>query len=204
VLSDTHVPDQVEGLHPGLLAELKAAGVQLILHAGDICSSNIVDQLGRVAPVAAVQGNRDPLFSRTRFPLIQIFELAGINVCLTHGYISWRHYFLEKFRYLHQGYKPESYLPALEKLCPQAEIIVFGHTHHSAIIRRGSRMFFNPGSGISNRRLHILPTYGLLHFINGQVIGTIIPLKGAILQGRKWKIEKTISKPPNGEPDLQT
>ncbi len=62
VVADTHVPDRAIDIHPALIPQLKAAGVQRILHAGDVCAPSVLEQLGEIGPVTAVRGNRDWLF----------------------------------------------------------------------------------------------------------------------------------------------
>jgi putative phosphoesterase len=187
VVADTHIPDQFEVIHPALLSALKAAQVQLILHAGDICLPYVLDQFNQIAPVIAVRGNRDFLFPGLELPMVQEFDLAGVRVGLTHGHISLVHYLIDKIRYLVHGYILESYLPALEKQCPQAKIVVFGHTHFPANVSRNGKIFFNPGPAITKRRYNIPPSYGLLHFSKGKVDGTIYLLTGAVEQRGKWK-----------------
>ena len=59
VVADTHVPDRARQINPDLLRVLRQAQVQAILHAGDVCSQVVLDQLGQIAPVYAVRGNRD-------------------------------------------------------------------------------------------------------------------------------------------------
>ena len=51
VVSDTHVPDRAVALHPALLSELRRNKVDLILHAGDISTAGVLQELETIAPV---------------------------------------------------------------------------------------------------------------------------------------------------------
>ena len=62
VISDTHVPDRVRQLDPQAFGIFQAAGVQAILHAGDVSGPQLLAQLEQIAPVYAVKGNRDFLW----------------------------------------------------------------------------------------------------------------------------------------------
>ena len=84
VVSDTHVPDRVNALHPELLAGLKAESVDVIFHLGDICIPSVIEALQAVAPVYAIRGNRDPFFRR-RIPAMLHLEINGVSTTLLHG-----------------------------------------------------------------------------------------------------------------------
>jgi putative phosphoesterase len=68
VIADTHIPDRARSLDPQLLSIFDAAQVKAILHAGDVCVPRILDELGEIAPVHAVRGNRD-LWALRQLPL---------------------------------------------------------------------------------------------------------------------------------------
>ncbi len=59
IVADTHVPDRVYEIHPGILPFFQSQGVTQILHCGDICSASVLEELSQYAPVTAVRGNRD-------------------------------------------------------------------------------------------------------------------------------------------------
>lgn len=77
ILSDTH-----GYFHPALPDDL--AGVDLILHAGDIGDLSILDGLEAVAPVKAVWGNVDDVSIRRRIPEQQRFTVEGLDVWMVH------------------------------------------------------------------------------------------------------------------------
>jgi putative phosphoesterase len=188
VVSDTHIPDRVEGLHPFLLAELRACSVQLILHAGDISVRKVLTELAMVAPVRAVIGNRDWLLSN-ELPLSRELEIYGSQVILTHGHLETVLYWKDKYQHITRGYHFERYQKRLLNAFPQARIIVFGHTHHIENRWIDGKLYFNPGS-VSHGDAKIPETYfGLLKFYeDGRIEAALTPLAGAVIRNKKWEI----------------
>lgn len=169
VVSDTHVPDRVAGLHPDLLSHLQKAGVSQILHAGDICTPKVLEVLATIAPVTAVRGNRDWLFAG-KLPWRRDFELEGIAFSMMHGLGNWGKYLEYKLRYASSGYNLKNYLPMMRKAAPEANVIVFGHTHFPEIVRVDGQLIFNPGSASLGRSRGWKPTFGILRvLLDGQV-----------------------------------
>lgn len=186
VVSDTHVPDRVNALHPALIPALQAAGVNLILHAGDICSPAVLDTLARVAPVRAVCGNRD-LALAAQVPQFEHFDFQGVSTVLMHGHGSWKQYFLDKLHYiLEGGYSAARYEGLALRLAPDARLIIFGHTHRAVNRMVGHQQLFNPGSAACPPPDGRPPTFGLLRISAGTVVAEIIPLQGAHRVGRRW------------------
>jgi uncharacterized protein len=120
VISDTH-----NSLDPKI-AEL-FAGVEHILHAGDIGSGRIIHELEQIAPVTAVLGNTDGPELTVRET--EVVELAG-----------------RKFL-LHHIINPRALSEALERRISRErpDVVVFGHTHKPFCETIGSILFFNPG-----------------------------------------------------------
>lgn len=186
VVSDTHIPDRAGALHPQLLSTLQQAGVQGILHGGDICMPSVLTQLERVAPVLAVRGNRDWLF-RGSLPWARTIQVGGVPLVLLHGHGTWLNYLVDKLFTLLQGYRFQRYQAALAGSLGPARVVVFGHTHHYENEWINGRLWFNPGSACVPMFNRKNPSCGLLHFKSGQVRGEIIELSGAVLSGREWR-----------------
>jgi uncharacterized protein len=161
VVADTHVPDRVKELDPRIPAFFLGAGVEMILHAGDISSQAVLDNLREIAPVFAVRGNRDLLIPQG-LPMVRELTVSGVTIILTHGHRGWIHYLVDKFFYVRDGYVYERYRKPLLRLFPKAQIIVFGHTHHIEIRREAGQLIFNPGCGYPSAYNHFHPTAGLL------------------------------------------
>lgn len=184
VLADTHVPDRVNALHPRLLDTFRSAGVQQILHAGDICSPVVLDNLRQVAPVCAVRGNRDWLLYR--LPLAQMVDLGGVQVALMHGHGDFARYLRDKVHYFLEGYRLKRYLKVLTKTMPAAQVVVYGHTHRPELLWYQGKLLFNPGSACFGFHRSRPPSVGLLHiFADGRVSAEFKMLEG-------WRVEQGV------------
>lgn len=105
IISDTH-----NLLRPEVFEVFQ--GVDRILHAGDIGDPDILTNLEAIAPVTAVWGNTDDMAVRSRVPEIVETGIEGFQFLLVHG---------------HQLGSPTP--EKLNEVWPNAEVIVFGHTH---------------------------------------------------------------------------
>ena len=122
IISDTH------GLLRREVFE-RFAGVEHILHAGDVGPAHILTELEAIAPVTAVWGNTDGFEIRRRVPEIARVELGGVSIVVLHG--------------MQLG------SPTAEKAAkahPDAGLVVFGHSHQPVVRRVGSVLAVNPGS----------------------------------------------------------
>jgi putative phosphoesterase len=186
VVADTHVPDLADSLHPALIPALRIEGVHLIIHAGDICAPPVIRFLEEIAPVIAVRGNRDLLFS-SRLPLFRSIHLAGVPIVLMHGHGTWYHYLLDKLRNFFEGYRESRYIPRLAKPFPEAKAIIFGHTHYPVNLWHGGKLFFNPGSTVNRMGFKLQPSFGILNISKaGEVRGKHLVLEGEVLHKRRW------------------
>jgi uncharacterized protein len=131
LISDTHGlvrPD----VHTAL------AGVELILHAGDVGGDDILDELQLIAPVHAVYGNTDPPGDPRLTESIEI-AIGGVRVHVSHGH--------------------EVGSPTPAKLLGRynADVIVYGHTHKQLLTSAGGRWVVNPGAA-GPRRFDLMPS----------------------------------------------
>jgi len=125
------------------------AGVESILHAGDVGGQAILDELATIAPVRAVLGNTDPPGASGLEPEI-IVELAGRSVHVSHGHELGRP-------------SPEGLLARYAQ-----DVIVYGHTHQPLIHREGERLVVNPGAA-GPRRFNLRPSVARLTISAGTV-----------------------------------
>jgi uncharacterized protein len=119
-------------------------GVDRILHAGDVGPADILDELEAIAPVTAVWGNTDRFDIRERTQGLAHLELAGRRIALLHG---------------HQLGSPTP--EALRRANPDADIIVYGHTHRPLIEAENGVLVVNPGAA-GAARFGIPPTVAIL------------------------------------------
>jgi len=141
LISDTHGKMRPEAL-------LALAGCDVILHAGDVCGDNVLDDLGALAPCHAVAGNCD---SDPALPDTVLQELAGVRILVHHG---------------HRAVDVASF---------RADVVVTGHTHVPKVERVGSVLFVNPGSA-GPRRFNLPVTVARLSLRDGRPEARIIEL----------------------------
>jgi putative phosphoesterase len=176
VIADTHIPDRTRHLNPKIIPLFREAGVQAILHAGDVSVRRILEELRQVAPVYAVRGNRDWVALRD-LPMSLQITFRGVKIGLVHGHGSWREYLIERVYYILNGYRLERFTPRLLDAFPEAQVIVFGHTHHPVNLWQDGKLLFNPGSPHFPADIDITPSIGFLHIhTGGDVEGEIYNL----------------------------
>lgn len=168
VVSDTH-----SYFDPKLPSVLK--GVNAILHAGDVGSEAVLDQLRAIAPVQAVQGNIDsaalglaPTFTQRfgRFDIYMLHELPKGQTVLR----EWA-------RADHPEAKPaEPCRRFLEGLPEESRVVIFGHSHEPCAVVLGGKLFFNPGSA-GKKRFSLPRCCGLLDISERGVQATFFGLE---------------------------
>ncbi|MBI5831953.1 MAG: metallophosphoesterase family protein [Armatimonadetes bacterium] len=133
LLSDTHRHGRGLPLPEEVFTAFE--GVDAILHAGDLTSFDVLDVLRAYAPVHAVAGNSDPHEVADRLPCALRLEFDGVVVGLTHG---------------HRGRGSTTAARALSHF-PDAQVVVFGHSHVPCVQTHERVMLVNPGSPTQRR-----------------------------------------------------
>lgn len=158
VLADTHAPRRWRRCPPPVAAYLR--GADLILHAGDVCTGDVLDELSGYAPVRAVRGNNDgPDVAAWGAPDTLELELEGLPVAMVHdsGPAAGR-------------------CGRLRRRGTGARLVIFGHSHIPLDQACDGARIFNPGSP-TDRRRQPHGTLGLLHIRDGRLIeARIVPL----------------------------
>ena len=149
IISDTHGlvrPD----VHTAL------AGVELILHAGDVGGDEILTELAVIAPVRAVFGNTDPPGQPGLAVAIDM-TVGGVSIHVSHGH--------------------EVGSPTPTKLLEQysADVIIYGHTHRQLIARAAERLVLNPGAA-GPRRFDLTPSVARLTIADGRAEAELVAL----------------------------
>lgn len=192
VVGDTHIPDRVDGLHPGLIPLLKDLQPNYIFHTGDISVLRIIDKLSEIAPVFAVAGNRDFLNLKV-LSRHQMFLINGSRILLTHGHISLAHYWVDKIQNWLQDYQIERYVKRFSGRVEKADIYIFGHSHHAENRWVDGKLYFNPGSASIALRPEFRISFGIMRIDpKGKAKGEIVDLTGAKIRFGKW-ISETIN-----------
>jgi len=150
VISDTHGL-----LRPDVHTAL--AGVELILHAGDVGGDDILTELALIAPVRAVYGNTDAPGQPALSPAIDI-AIGGVSIHVSHGH--------------------EVGAPTPQKLLERyaADVVVYGHTHRPLVTRAADRLVLNPGAA-GPRRFDIMPSVARLTIADGRAEAELVALR---------------------------
>ena len=146
VISDTH------GYYDPQIAA-RFAGVDLIIHAGDVGSDAVRAALARIAPLVAVRGNVD-IGTLGSLPLIETVEAEEARIFVTHiAGLPER-----MARDVRRAY---------EKMRPDA--VIFGHSHQTqSEVADGGTLFFNPGAA-GKQGFHTVRTIALME-VHGRAI----------------------------------
>ena len=146
VISDTHGL-----LRPEALEALK--GVDLILHAGDIGNSQVLEALQSIAPVMAVRGNNDRGEWAAELPEWEVVEVGAVNVYMLHDV------------------KEINLNPAAEGF----QVVVSGHSHKPSVEERKGVLYVNPGSA-GPRRFRLPVSVARLRINGESVIAELVEL----------------------------
>jgi|SRR5947209_7002303 len=157
VISDTHIP-HFKKLPDAIWAHF--AGVELIIHAGDLSRLSVIDELETIAPVVAVQGNIEEEEVILKLPIKREITVGGCRIGIVH--ILWDSH--NRARIARQEF-------------PDARVVIFGHSHIPWNEEVGGQLLFNPGSA-TDRRRQPRCSIGLLHIDDATttIYGEIIML----------------------------
>lgn len=152
VIADTHGLLRPEALEA-------FAGVDHILHAGDVGPAALLAKLEALAPVTAVYGNTDGFEIRQRCPKVAALELDGFRIVVTHG----DQFGVPSGEILHGEF-------------PDAEILIYGHTHRPVLTTVDLVVtVMNPGAAGARTKDGLPPSVGILELEPG------IPPRGRLL-----------------------
>jgi hypothetical protein len=152
VLADTHIrPGSARRLPRGVYAALE--GADLVLHAGDVVTGAVLEELSGFAPTLAVLGNNDTELVG-QLPEQRVFTVDGLRIAMVHDSGA------------RKGREAR-----LRRRFPTADLVVFGHSHIPVdeLGLDGQRLF-NPGSPTDRRRQPV-HTFGRLHIDEGRLVG---------------------------------
>lgn len=170
VVSDTH------GYFDPRLKKL-LEGVDSILHAGDVGSQEVLDELRQIAPVHAVRGNVD--LAALKLPPSLTLRFEGVQVELRHS-LEVPQTELEHWAdgALLGRMQPERLEAFLKAFAETTHVVMFGHSHKACLVTLRHVLFFNPGSA-GPKRFSLPRSFGLLEIFPRGVRGNIVSLERA-------------------------
>jgi uncharacterized protein len=134
VISDTHLPRGARVLPPACVNHLREADA--ILHAGDFIDVSVLDELEALGPpVYGVRGNVDSSRLMARLPATRIVDAAGARIAMVHD-----------------AGPADRRFARLRARFPDADAVVFGHSHIPLLEEHDGFAIFNPGSPTERRR----------------------------------------------------
>jgi uncharacterized protein len=159
LIADTHMPRGDRRL-PGRCLEL-LQGADLIVHAGDFSATEVLEELRAIGPVIAVHGNVDEPELRQALPEAASFEAGGATIGVVHDAGPSR-----------------GRLERLRARFPDADAVVFGHSHMPLHEAREGFQIFNPGSPTERRRAPSR-TMGIAEAEAGEIRFELVELRPA-------------------------
>jgi|SRR5208282_1098851 len=147
IISDTH------GLLRSQAVEA-LRGSDRILHAGDVGASEILEALGRIAPVTAIRGNVDTGAWARGLPETEIVEAGGASLYMLHDLSQLD----------------------LKPVAAGFRAVIYGHSHRPKMEEKKSVLYFNPGSA-GPRRFDLPVTVGRLTIEAGKVRAELVQLE---------------------------
>ncbi len=134
IVSDTHLPRRTRTLPGACVERMRAADA--ILHAGDFIELSVFEELCALGPpVHAVRGNVDSAELQARLPLARVVAVGGVRIAM-----------------LHDAGPATGRLARMRRRFPDADAVVFGHSHLPLHESADGFAIFNPGSPTERRR----------------------------------------------------
>ena len=134
IISDTHLPAGRRALPEGCAQLIRSA--DLLLHAGDVMTEEALAEIEAIGtPVSAVHGNVDSPGLRGRLPAERSVDAEGAHIAMVHD-----------------AGPSKARLERMRRRFPEADAVVFGHSHLPLHEREGGFQIFNPGSPTARRR----------------------------------------------------
>ncbi|MFH1350736.1 MAG: metallophosphoesterase family protein [Pseudomonadota bacterium] len=158
VLSDTHLHRVSKDLLDIYNHYLK--DMDIIFHAGDFVSHEIVNFFSNKKDFHGVSGNMDPFDVKTMVPEKKVVDIGAFKLGLIHGWGSL-----------------EGLEERIRSEFQNVDIIVYGHSHSAANHMRDGILFFNPGTaiGYSSSHVHSIGVLEISDAVDGKIINIEFP-----------------------------
>ncbi|MDP2938879.1 MAG: metallophosphoesterase family protein [Candidatus Omnitrophota bacterium] len=158
VIADTHIPERADSLSKEIEEAFQQA--DLIIHAGDFTSLEVLNKLKMIAPVKGVHGNMDQFDIVNILPKKDIVKCGKFNIGVFHGFGD-----------------PTGIIEQLKREFKndKVDVIIFGHSHRPMNEKKENILFFNPGSP-TDTVFAPFKSYGIIE-INDKIEAKIVRLK---------------------------
>ncbi len=134
VIADTHMPGSISELWPQIVSVF--ANVDLILHAGDLHTTDVIEQLARIAPTYVARGNGDVGVEHPQLQDTWLLELGGQQIAMVHEFPSPSRASATKINKRLARHFGEQ----------RPAAVIYGHTHFEEQHTTDGTLFLNPGS----------------------------------------------------------
>lgn len=170
VISDTHIPERASKIPEIVFKTFK--GVDMILHAGDLVSLDVLEELEQIAPIKCSQGNMDRAYG-VKLPKNIFLEIEGLKIGLDHGEVY-----------------PKGDTQQLKYIAMEmgVEVLISGHTHWSFIKEVGDVLLLNPGSPTVPRLSD--PSVMLLEINNRKIDAQIVKIGDSTCKALNFEPKK--------------
>jgi putative phosphoesterase len=150
LIADTHLPRGSRRLPDACTERLRAADV--VIHAGDFSARSAFVEIEALSRrLVAVHGNVDDAELRRRLPERAEVEVGGVRISV-----------------IHDAGPKQGRLGRMRRVFPEADAVVFGHSHMPLVEREDGFQIFNPGSPTERRRAPV-PTMGIARVNRGEI-----------------------------------
>lgn len=137
LIADTHIPDSDQKLPFEIYHIFK--GVDLIIHAGDIYSVSVLDDLEKIAPVKSARGDDDWIVDDQRLEDRLLLTIEGRSIRVEHQF-AVLNFYSKGFIGL------EDVAEKIKEYPDLPDILIFGHSHKPLTLEMEDTLFINPGS----------------------------------------------------------
>ena len=165
LIADTHVPGTIKTLWPQIVEAF--SDVDHILHAGDLWTIGLIDELSAIAPTNVARGNGDIELIDDRLQDTWTLDFEGVNIGMVHEFPTPRRR------------DADFILRRRDKLFPELkpDVVIYGHTHFDEIHQVDDLLCVNPGSPTLPRNQTMqLGTLGFLDIENGVVEASLFQI----------------------------
>ena len=165
LIADTHVPGTIKALWPQITDAFK--DVDYILHAGDLWTIEVIDELNSLAPTYVARGNGDLELTDDRLKDTWLLEFNNVHVGMVHEFPTPRRR------------DNEFILRRRDKIFPELrpDVIVYGHTHFDEVHQVDNLLCVNPGSPTLPRNQSVqFGTIGFLDISNSKTSASLFQI----------------------------